>query len=796
MKELHLICNAHLDPVWQWDWNEGTTAALATFYSAAELAEEYDYIFCHNEALLYELIEEFDPALFARIQGLVKAGKWHIMGGWYVQPDCNVPGGEAFLRQIETGLKYFKEKFDYKPTVAVNFDSFGHTQGLVQILKKCGYNGYIFCRPMKECVELPSMHFNWIGFDGSSVTGVRSEDDSIYCSALGNAVSDIKRKMIPWSNEKVGLALWGVGNHGGGPSRKDLTEIKQWQEEMKKEGVQIYHSTPEQLINALQPKADFNHALQPILVKCYSSDSQIKQKHAELENKLLFTEKICVVAQKELGVEYPYALLEEAQKCMAAIQFHDVLSGTSIRVGEESSLRKADYALELLDKAFTKAFMALMGEYERVTPDTYPLFAYNPHPYEYDGEVEGEILMLDAIGTGTDGYEFEVTKDGKVVEHQILKEDSNINFDRRKRLAINAKLAPMSVTKFDVAYRKGQRYCFDRTPKFIYDNGVLQLKFNPDNGCIQSCASRGKEYLAGDAFLPIMFDDNEDPWGWNMKTVGWNYQKMEAKIVGRVVENGTLYTKLENVYTLGKSEVCVWYKVYANRPYVDIQVRVVWNEDGKGLKIGIPFANSGEFIGQTSFGIQSYEKDMEQCAQKFCGIDDGEKVFALAANYIGGCSVEENAMYITLLNGSVYCAHPVGDLPIVDDKRCNDYIEKGRHSFEFRLFVGHRALLEKTANELTQKVYVLNAYPHGNGRTERGSLIKLANTNVTLSSLRMVSEGVYMIRLLNNFGEPIECSCKIFDKEAILSFGAYEAKTLIYKDEELKEQNSMLFLLK
>ena len=69
-----------------------------------------DYIFCHNEALLYEYIEEYEPKLFKRIQELVKVGKWHIMGGWYVQPDCNVPSGEGFVRQIETGLKYFKEK--------------------------------------------------------------------------------------------------------------------------------------------------------------------------------------------------------------------------------------------------------------------------------------------------------------------------------------------------------------------------------------------------------------------------------------------------------------------------------------------------------------------------------------------------------------------------------------------------------------------------------------------------------------------------------------------------------------
>ena len=794
MKELHLICNAHLDPVWQWDWNEGATTALATFYSAVELADEYDYIFCHNEALLYEYIEEFDPALFARIQQLVKAGKWHIMGGWYVQPDCNVPGGEAFVRQIETGLKYFKEKFDYKPTVAINFDSFGHTQGLVQILKKCGYNGYIFCRPMKENMPLPAMHFNWIGLDGSSVTGVRSEDVTIYCSALGMAVNDIKRKMIPWAEEEVGLALWGVGNHGGGPSRKDLAEIKQWQEEMKKEGVDVYHSTPERLIEALQPKEDYDNALQPILVKCYSSDSRIKQKHAELENKLLFTEKICVMAQKELGVNYPSDLIDEAQKCMAAIQFHDVLSGTSVRIGEESSLRKAEYALELLDKAFTKAFMALLNEYEKVTPDTYPLFVYNPHPYEYEGDVEGEFFMLDPIVSDTEGYEYEVTKDGVPVTFQILKEDSNINFDRRKRIAIAAKLAPMSVTKFDISYTRGKKFILDRTQQFVFDDGEVKVKFNPENGCLQSYVFEGKEYLVDDAFAPTMFDDNEDPWGWNMTKVGWNYQKMQPTIVGRIVERGDIYTKLENVYTLGKSEVYVWYQVYKNRPYVDVKVNVVWNEDCKGLKLGVPFARDGAFIGQTSFGTQIYDKEMEQCAQKFCGIDDGEKVFALASNYIGGCSVENNVMYVTLFNGSVYCAHPIGNLPIVDDKRCNDYMEKGRHYFEFRLLAAPRQGLEKAAVEFTQKIYALNGYPHGNGRAEREAVVSLENTNVLLSSLRLVADGVYAIRLFNNYDKPTECACKIFGKSATLSFGKYEAKTMLYKDGELVESDSMLYL--
>ena len=111
-KTLYLICNAHLDPVWLWNMEEGISAALSTFHTAADFCENYDgFVFNHNEALLYQWIEEYDLPLFERIQSLVKDGKWHIMGGWYLQPDCNMPSGESFLRQIRSGQEYFREKF-------------------------------------------------------------------------------------------------------------------------------------------------------------------------------------------------------------------------------------------------------------------------------------------------------------------------------------------------------------------------------------------------------------------------------------------------------------------------------------------------------------------------------------------------------------------------------------------------------------------------------------------------------------------------------------------------------------
>src|SRR5689334_12039099 len=147
-QQVYLVANAHLDPLWLWEWQEGGAAAISTFRTAADLCEEFNgFVFNHNEALLYEWIREYEPRLFKRIQRLVRAGKWHIMGGWFLQPDCNMVSGEAMIRQILTGRAYFRKYFKSRPTTAMNFDPFGHSRGLVQILAKSGYDSYLVTRP-------------------------------------------------------------------------------------------------------------------------------------------------------------------------------------------------------------------------------------------------------------------------------------------------------------------------------------------------------------------------------------------------------------------------------------------------------------------------------------------------------------------------------------------------------------------------------------------------------------------------------------------------------------------------
>jgi len=330
-KTLFLVCNAHLDPVWLWEWEEGVAETLSTFRTAARLCEEYEeFVFTHNEALLYQWIEEYEPDLFVKIQDLVKKGKWHILGGWYVQPDCNMPSGESFVRQILVGKKYFKKKFGVEPKTAINFDPFGHTKGLVQILIKAGYTSYLFCRPDPKWFPLPAEDFLWKGYDGSKIITHRATEH--YNSPKGQAAQRVHKWMADNPDRTVGILLWGIGNHGGGPSREDLSQLRKLA--AKEKNWDIRHGTPEDYFSALKKQTDglprHSQDLNPWAVGCYTSMAGVKKKHRDMENLYYSTEKMVSHAAVLDLMSYPREKVKEALEDLLFCEFHDILPGSGI----------------------------------------------------------------------------------------------------------------------------------------------------------------------------------------------------------------------------------------------------------------------------------------------------------------------------------------------------------------------------------------------------------------------------------------------------------------------------------
>lgn len=188
--KVHLIGNAHLDPIWLWRWQEGCGEVLQTFRSALDRLNEYpDFVFTCSSAAYYKWVEEIDPDMFEEIRERVKEGRWVPVNGWWVQPDCNMPSAESFARQALYSQLYYNEKFGRICKTAYNVDSFGHSGMLPQIIKNGGMTAYVMMRPgAHENAEIPNM-FMWESLDGTQIPTFHIPDASGYGSGNAEAIN-------------------------------------------------------------------------------------------------------------------------------------------------------------------------------------------------------------------------------------------------------------------------------------------------------------------------------------------------------------------------------------------------------------------------------------------------------------------------------------------------------------------------------------------------------------------------------------------------------------------------------
>ena len=809
MKEIHLICNAHIDPIWQWEWEEGAAAAVSTFRSAADLADEFDYIFCHNEVTLYKYISEFAPTLFERIKELVRQGKWHVMGGWYLQPDCNMPCGESVVRQILVGQKYFYENFGVKPTTAVNFDSFGHSRGLVQIMKNCGQDSYIFCRSGND--PLPAKQFIWKGFDGSTIKAQHAQ--TYYSSLLGEAAKAIQDKANAQQEDTV-CVLWGVGNHGGGPSRKDLADIKELIAESED---RIIHSTPEAFFAKIEPTAVHEKSLRTVMPGCYTSSSRIKRRHAELENTLWMTEKMCASAAMRGVAEYPEKEINEAVEDLLNSEFHDVLCGCTIRAGEENGLRILDHGLQNLNKIRAKAFFALSSAEPSAREGELPILVFNPHPYELETEVSCEFMLADQNWKEDIRSSVHVTdSEEKEIPVQLIKEESNLNLDWRKRIVFNAKLKPLGITRFSVwidyiSQDNTNGFVAKAEPAsedIVFDCNGKHVEIDAKSGLIKSFRLNGREYIKGEAFRPIFCHVNEDPWAMGeaqLKKIGTHpisfklMKNPDGPFEGlapiRIIEDGSVYLGVECFMKCRNTRLRLEYDIYKNSPYIDVKVDVFPGDINRILKIEIPCADSGKFIGQTAYGAEELYSDGRECvAQRYIALKNGEgECVALFNRGVYGSSFSGGVMRQSLLRTASYCAHPINGRTLVPTDRYVKKIDLCEQNFEFRLAVCHEDMLEKAAAEFNQPAYALNVFPVPCGKAVPEVPIGISDPSVILSAAKKEDGGErFVFRLFNGTGSERSCDFTVSAKNLKLNFSAYEMKTVSFDGENLIEENTAI----
>jgi alpha-mannosidase len=808
MAKIHLVCNAHLDPVWLWRWEEGAAEAVSTFRTAAGICEENDgFVFNHNEVVLYKWIEEYEPALFRKIQSLVKRDRWHIMGGWFLQPDCNMPSGESFVRQILAGRKYFREKFGSTPTTAISFDPFGHTRGLVQIMAKSGFDSYIFGRPRVFEAEYPAEEFRWIGYDGSEVVAARIHGG--YGTEWGKARQRVEEYMAKFPGKNPGLVLWGVGNHGGGPSRADVRDLNAL---MKVSAGKIIHSTPEAYFKDLKRSGaalpEWKESLRPSFVGCYSSMITIKQTHRRLENELYSAENMSAAAAFQGLAVYPAAELGEAAEDLMFGEFHDILPGSSIQPVEEDAKRRLAHGLEIVSRVKTRMFFKLASGSPVAAPGEIPVFVYNHHPHDLDDVVSCEVQPEQALGM--EGVmEADLFRNGRRVSAQVEKEYSNVLCNWRTKVVFRDRLAAGEMRRYEcrLTLRKRPKpYSLrEKSGRFRFKTKSLDVLINAKTGFVDRYRADGADYVKKGAFQPLVMADLDDSWVYKDRKfdkVAGKFKLMNARTGTafsgiskgtppsvRVIEDGDVRTVVEALFEYGKSSICQRYFLPKKGTELGVEIRVFWNEKSRMLKMQVPLRfDEAKYLGQTAYGVDELSADgSESVAQKWVAVVSEEKNAAFTCLNDGtyASDYSRRGLRLTLLRSPAYSAHFLEEgRPLVRQDRFVERMDQGERLFRFYFNAGESRkrleLVETEANAKNQQPFALGFFPPGTGRKPAPG-VKISGGVVQLGCMKKAENSNDLIlRLFEPTGKKrsINISVPFLKFNQRVEIGGYEIKTL------------------
>jgi alpha-mannosidase len=786
---VHLICNAHLDPVWQWRWEEGASEAMATFRIAADILNERpELVFCHNEAVLYRWVEWLDPLLFREIRRLVRAGRWAISGGWYLQPDANLPGIESTIRQIAEGRAYLGEKFGVVPRVAYNFDSFGHGAGLPQVLRQAGYEMYIHMRPQAHEMDLPSDLYRWRGADGSEVLAYRIAV-GLYHTEYDN-IEDRLAKGIALALEQ-GCdvpVFWGIGDHGGGPTRRDLDVIERVRRDERR--VAILHSTPERLYDALKTagrKAPVVRGdLQRCFTGCYTSLSRLKRRAVQSLGLMTQTEALRAASWWAHGRNYPEEKLLGAWRGHLFNDFHDILPGSCVEPAERDALElygkvEAEARSLRLDAAAALARMCGLRA-------TIPLTVLNANPALTRVPVEAEF-MIEHRPKWTGLWHTRVLDSaGREVPSQEEQPEALLPFNGwRRKTVFMADLPPVGASFFAVEPIKGPASDAHKSP-----------------AAATRAAHRLEQPTEGLPFLALLVDDDGDSWG----TDHWSYRDVEdvfrPQAPGLIVECGPVRTVAEHRLAARRSRIMVRLISYPDWPVVDLRLRIHWNETGKRLKLAFPTGlNAPELVCEVPGGIVMRPGDgQEHVHGRWCLAEGSGKrrpmAFGIAHAGLHGLDFKNGEIRLSVLRASAYCHEQGFKIGARPERK---YADIGVHDIRLALLTGApmdvRAALPGLADWLAAPPAVYAHLPFGEygasgtppalNKKQPVPMIRIVPTHIRLLALKRSRDGeALIVRLQETIGQSTKSNMTLAAApdsgraavSASLSFEPFEIKTL------------------
>jgi alpha-mannosidase len=752
---LFMIGNAHIDPVWLWRWQEGFQEIKATFRSALDrMKEDEDFVFVASSAAFYAWVEQTDPAMFAEIQESVADGRWGLVGGWWVEPDCNLPGGESFVRQGLYGQRYFQSRFGRIARVGYCPDSFGHNAVLPQILKRSGLDFYVFMRPgPHENADLPHL-FWWEADDGSRVLTYRIP--YAYGTSGPQLEVHIRRSSeLLAADPHASMCFYGVGNHGGGPTQENLALIHVLGEDASLPMLNMALLEPVFVILSEQRMRlpVVHNELQHHASGCYAAHSGVKRWNRQAEQALVAAEKWSTLASWINKVPYPADDFERAWKNVLFNQFHDILAGTSLETAYEDARLLYDEARAIAARATNAAVQSLAWQVRiQPEPETIPVVAFNPHAWT--SRVPVEI----ALG-GFDQESCVVVDDtGTAVPVQLVRPE--VAVPNVSQLSFIAELPPLGYRTYRVkksasagaaVESKSQYATVGKAGEFVLDNAWFRLGFDAANGGVRLFDKRVEAAVfAAPAARAGVIDDPSDTWSHGVFRFDREVGTFAVERI-RLLEHGPVKSVARVTSVYGASRLTQDFTLYRALPQIDVQVTVDWHESHRLLRLTFPLNLSAptatyeipyghivrptdgeEEPGQSWVDVSGTLRGTET-AYGLSLLNDGKYSFSVDGAVLG----------LTVLRSPIY-AHHVPFTP--DPEGVYTFMDQGLQHFRYALLPHAGTWKEaqpiQRAAELNQPPVVLKETYHPWGRLpQRAAFIAVEPDNIVVSVLKQAEDG-------------------------------------------------------
>ncbi len=760
-KKVHLIGNAHLDPVWLWRWEEGCAEVMATFQSALERMEDFDgYVFTCAGAQYYKWVEEMDPVMFKKIQQRVAEGRWRIVGGWWIQPDCNAPSGESFARHSLYSQRYYQRAFGVTCKTGYNVDSFGHNAMLPQILKLSGMDNYVYMRPMRDIekkYDFPQNAFWWIGADGTRVKTYRIP---AHVAHGGYATADpegtvAKARELADRSGKDGIpemCFYGVGNHGGGPTIATMNAL-----EPILDG-DIGYSSPDTYFASLKDDLpELKGELQHHASGCYSSVMEVKALNRKAEYRLQAAEAFELMA-RHAGVLTDRTDFAALWENVLFNQFHDIMGGCSIRAAYDDvreafgeSLNGASRAWNRAAQAITRQIDTGMGRplgrnnridwrWNSVPGRGTPVTVFNPFSWPITSPIRTNARFT-AI---TD-------ENGRRLPTQRVRSGVTNGADDKHEDVFVAQVPPMGWRTYELY--TGEAPCPPEPVEGTLEagdswmeNDFLRVEFDPATGAMTRLFDKvsKEERLASPAGALVVDDTKNDTWAHGIfafRDVVGSFGSAALKLT----EKGDVMACLRVETRCEGSTLRQIYTLYRNQPGLQVDVKVFWQEKHRILKLSFPTGRAGDVTSSIPYGFLNRPQDGDE--QPMGGwVRLGR--FGLATDSRAAYDAQDGELRLTCLRSPIFADH-FG----VRDDQC-EFSEQGESRFSYTLMAqaDNESLSHEAARLTCPTEFLITTHHTGTLPASFSALSMEGNAEATV--LKFAEDGNGMIlRLHETRGE-------------------------------------------